>query len=295
MNLDENEIKKFRNYCLKNNINNIIDEIFETKNIKYLFYIDEESINQYFLSLCKQEETNINLYKIKKILELCNFIDKFTGLKFILIHQSIYFLDLFLRKANIHDNYIENNYFQIFYEYDYDQDIETKFLILKKYNLVNFEYEFISICKSNPDKRIDISFLINKISKEVIHKGFKICYEFQNFNLIKEIYPKICDYYESLGICTNVEILQIIDFEQFYNFEEQLNFIISDNNYYMFEVLVKKISSLITIDYSIFSNFIKKMPNSLLALTLKKINFIVNDELIDNRVLILKDSWEFIN
>jgi hypothetical protein len=267
-----------------------IEEIFALKKYRFLFQLDESYVNNYFLAIC---ETGEKLNVIIKLLDLCDWLDKISAILICVKHGNINGFTLIVKvlKASEIENKIKfaDDIIAMFYsrnnqeeekllrDFTSNDGEQTDELLLEEYisvllarNIISPDDIFIVACKQKSE--IIARKIISHVDVNLLIELFTELYQNNYYHkMIPYIYKYIKHYVcPKLGPCKNADLLHVFNFEEFYMFDDQIDYIVDQQDYYMLEILAIIAPQKYNLDVRKIEPLFAKMPSSLLKLLRKK-------------------------
>jgi hypothetical protein len=268
----------------------MISEILASRNYKKLYSIDEDIINRYFFSLC---ESDTNKKELAVLANLCNWLDyenalvqcaafgNKKGFKVIMAILSDYVIDATQLIYKLITNADEHRYY-------IGQLITAK--------MVAFGDVFEVACQCEEIKLIEI--IIKFVEPALIRDKFEYYYVHNpTSKLLFLMYSNNRYSLGNLGPCKTIYMLRLIRYEECYTFNEQLKFIVANQDYQMLEVLAGKITGgrRINVEYESIQPILDKMPDSLLRILIKKFKISTETMSEDDTIRMAALSWDTIS
>lgn len=256
---------------------NEIYEIINQKNYRQLFNYDAQSIQIFFDEVCMEGTkihyltlllqlfpnisiTNAIIYSYinnnKPLFELlCSYIDaEFKA-------QNKDFLIVLLTQSSHQHNGDRTKY------------ILPEFLqILVNKQMFGCNELLISATDMNEYRLAKLSFVNS--SKEAKLQAFRIAYNKGYHDIAEMIYCYIRNERifvdKNLGYCPSGSIIEMVNYQEFYDWKDQFNESVKERNYYALECLLNKMPYKISIPFTMLEPLLSTCPDSLLYLILQK-------------------------
>jgi len=270
---------------------NEIYEIMQQKNYKLLFNYDMQSIQIFFDGICIHMPANaesVRSHCLNILLQLFPQISITNAIIYSYINNDKKLFELLI--GYIDENYKANNkdllvvlLTQSSTQHNGDR---SKYIIPELLQLLVHKGMFgcddllINATELNIYLLAKISFANS--TKDAKLQSFRIAYK-NGFNEIAELAYKyirneriLID--KDLGYCPSGLIIEMVNYQEFYDWRVQFNESVSERNYYALESLINKMPYKIGIPFNMLEPTLSSCPDSLLYLMLKK--FIIKN--IDN-------------
>lgn len=291
----------------------ICDEIYNTlqqKNYRALFNFNEQSIQIFFDEMCKRGEID----NIDILVQLFPGVSIINAIIYSYINNNAKLFEVLSKYVTEeHKSYNLINTLLI-QSHDFHKGDRKKYILpnllqlLLKKGIFNCNDILISASELDIPQLVKLAF--PNSSKESKLECFRIAYRYGYYNVAVIAYKYIRDQRifmdGSLGYCPSGQIINMINYQEFYNWQDLFHESVKERNYYVLEVLINKMPYRCNIPFSMLVPLLTTCPDSVLILILQKfsikdidlelINFYKRKPLIDyTNKLNIGEDWRIIS
>ena len=259
-----------------------IYDIIVQKNYRALFNYDIKSLQIFFDTLCMSQSSNSNELNgmLSLLLQLFPDISILNAIIHSYINNDKALFELLT--AYIDEKFkLDNKDFLMilitqsssYYNGDRNRYILPELLqILVCKRTFNCDDLLICATEMNIFRLARLSFKYS--SKEAKITSFTIAYKKGYYEITEMIYKYICNERVSMdkniGYCPSGAIIELVNYQEFYDWKIQFAESVNERNYYALESLVNKVPYKIGIQFTMIEPLLLSCPDTLLYLILRK-------------------------
>lgn len=255
----------------------ICDEIYnilQQKNYRLLFNYDEQSIQIFFDELCKRNEiANIDI-----LVQLFPRISIINAITYAYIENNAILFEIlskYITEEHKSPNLINT---LLIHSHDFHKGDRKKYILpnllqlLLKKGIFGCDDILISASELDIPQLAKLAFANS--TRESKLECFRIAYKYGFYDIAVIAYKYIRDHRifmdATLGYCPSGQIIELINYQEFYNWNDLFSEAAKERNYYVLEVLINKMPYRCNIQFSMLIPILTTCPDSILILILQR-------------------------